>query len=113
MPFVEYKKIKRLGDEENDGILLGTCFIQEKIDGANTSIWIEDGDIHCGSRTQDLYKSEKGFNGFVQYARTHAGIAKLLEANPSYRLYGEWLVRHTISYNETFYKEWPTRPWRA
>ena len=100
--FKKYKKIHRLGHEENQGILDGLCVIQEKIDGANTSIWIEDGKIQCGSRTRIL---EGGFNGFVDYANSHSGINALLEDNPGIRLYGEWLVRHTISYKETSYKE--------
>ena len=102
MPFVQYPKIKRLGEEENDGILLGTVYVQEKIDGANTSIWLEDGVIHCGSRTQDV--SEKGFNGFVEYARSNPGFEHLFTDHPTWRLYGEWLVRHTIAYNETVYR---------
>lgn len=103
--FIEYPKIKRLGEEENDGILLGICHIQEKIDGANTSIWLQDGEIHMGSRTQDLSESEKGFNGFCAYARTHEGIRNILIANPTFHLFGEWLVRHTIAYKETVYKQ--------
>jgi len=57
MQFKEYKKIQALHKEECDGILHGTCYLQEKVDGANASIWVEDGNIHCGSRTRDLTKS--------------------------------------------------------
>lgn len=99
---IKYPKIRRLGEEDNDGILMGTVHVQEKIDGANAQIWIEDGDIKCGSRTQEL---TGGFNGFVDYAKSHEGIRKYLEANPKHRLFGEWLVRHTIAYNETVYKK--------
>jgi len=53
--FLKYPKIHRLGKSETEGILDGQCYIQEKIDGANTSIWMdEDGTIHCGSRNNDL-----------------------------------------------------------
>lgn len=102
---VIYPKIHRLGSEENDGILIGTVTIQEKVDGANTSIWKEIGDkpIHCGSRTQDV--SEKGFNGFCEYVGIHRGINDFLTDHPNKRLFGEWLVRHTIDYNETSYKQ--------
>ena len=103
MKFKKYPKIKRLGHEETDGILLGTCIIQEKIDGANTSIWLEDGIIQCGSRGGHL--KNEGFNGFVPYAQGHTGMYQFFCDNPEYRLYGEWLVRHTISYNETAYKQ--------
>lgn len=99
---IKYPKIKRLGDEDNDGILFGKVYAQEKVDGANAQIWIEDGEIKCGSRTQQLVA---GFNGFVDYVKSHEGIRKFLEENPSCRLFGEWLVRHTIAYNETVYKK--------
>jgi len=102
MGFITYPKIHRLGKTEVENILSGTCYIQEKIDGANTSIWIEDGEIKKGSRTQERGDS---FNGFREYVDEHTGIAKLLRDHPEYRLYGEWLVKHTISYNETAYKK--------
>jgi hypothetical protein len=105
--FRKYRKIQRLGKEETEGILEGTCYVQEKVDGANTSIWLdENGVLHCGSRTRDLSKeSEDGFNGFIKYIRGHVGINKFLQDNPQARLYGEWLVRHTIAYKETAYKK--------
>lgn len=104
MEFRTYEKVHRLGKEETDGILEGICFIQEKLDGANTSIWIgEDGLTHTGSRSRDL--KGDGFNGFTQYALAHEGIQNLLRENPTLRLYGEWLVRHTLSYPELAYKK--------
>jgi hypothetical protein len=102
MPFKEYPKIKRLGSEENDGILLGTVVVQEKIDGANTSIWIENDELLCASRTQLLHG---GFNGFYDWVKNNDRISQLFEHYPSYRLYGEWLVRHTLAYKETAYKD--------
>jgi len=102
--FKAYRKIHRLGKEETDGIVVGKCYIQEKVDGANTSIWLEDGVIKKGSRTQDL--TGKNFNGFPEYVDNHPGIKKFFDENGSkYRLYGEWLVRHTVSYNELSYKK--------
>jgi hypothetical protein len=99
---IKYPKVHRLGKEETDGILLGECCIQEKIDGANASIWLENGEIHCASRNNEL---TEGFNGFVDYAKTHDGIQDILKDNPDFRLYGEWLVRHSVVYNETAYKK--------
>lgn len=101
--FKRYPKIHRLGKEETDGILEGVCHLEEKIDGANASIWLDqDGNIACGSRNREL---EEGFNGFVEHAKTSAQIGLLLHDNPTYRLYGEFLVRHTIGYNESAYKK--------
>jgi RNA ligase len=104
MPFLAYPKIHRLGKEETDGLLeFGEVTVQEKIDGANTSIWLEDGVICGGSRTRKL--GDESFNGFTKYIKEHEGIKKLFTDLPTYRLYGEWLVRHTISYKETAYKQ--------
>lgn len=103
--FKEYNKIHGLHKEECDGLLLGTVHIQEKIDGANASIWSEDGIVHCGSRTRDLTRAGDCFNGFVEYVANHVGIQRLMKDKPGFRLFGEWLVRHTIGYNETAYKK--------
>ena len=101
--FIKYPKIYRLGAEENEGILDGCCFIQEKIDGANTQVWLENGIIKQGTRNNEI---NEGFNGFVDYIQSNQGIKDLLDDYPTYRLYGEWLVRHTISYNELSYRNW-------
>ena len=106
--FIKYPKIHRLGKEETDGILDDNArvTIQEKIDGANTSIWInKDGVVQCGSRTRIL-PADESFNGFTDWARNQEAIVSYLTENPQHTLYGEWLVRHTISYNETAYKKW-------
>ena len=104
MNFKKYHKIHRLGKDETIGILNGVCHIQEKIDGANASIWLDDhGDIHCGSRNNDVTDRGDGFNGLVEYVKNHQGIKDLLKVHPEFRLYGEYLVKHTIRYNETAY----------
>lgn len=104
MEFRKYNKIHRLGKEEVDGILDGVCHIQEKIDGANASIWIdEEGMIQCGSRNRHLIDDD--FNGFVSFVRNHPGIYEYFSWYPNSILYGEWLVKHTINYREDAYKK--------
>lgn len=107
MQFKEYKKIKRLGTEETDGILIGTCYIQEKIDGANASIWLgDDNEIHYGSRSRDLFLDQDNFQGFGDWVKENKEkLSEYFKANPANRLNGEWLVRHTIGYNELSYKK--------
>lgn len=105
MKFEKYPKIMALHKEECDGILEGTCYVQEKVDGANASIWNEDGEIHYGSRSRDLKKDGDNFNGFGTWVEQHPGVAKFLTDYPDYRLNGEWLVRHTIGYNELAYRK--------
>ena len=114
MEFKEYKKIYSLTNsdwefrEETAGILEWTCYIQEKIDWANLSIWKKNGEIMVGSRRQDV--SSGSFRWAVEYCRSHKGIKSLLDtlegdrAINSVRLYGEWLVPHTITnYNSLSY----------
>jgi hypothetical protein len=102
MTFIPYPKIYRLGTPETEGILDGLVTIHEKIDGANLSIWMEKGEIHVGSRNQEI---TEGFNGAYEYCLNDSGIRKLLSDHPNYRLYGEWLVRHTLQYKETAYRK--------
>ncbi len=108
MQFKKYPKIHRFGKEETEGMLEGNPFvvIQEKIDGANTSIWLDkDGVVQCGSRTRQLPRDES-FRGFTEWARNQESIVSYLTQNPTHTLYGEWLVRHTIQYPETAYQKW-------
>lgn len=105
MQFKKYPSIHRLGKEETDGILLQAVTVQEKIDGANISIWLgDDGEVHCGSRTREL-PADESFNGFTQYVSDNPAIKQFLQQHPAFRLYGEWLVKHTVTYPETAYRK--------
>lgn len=106
MLFRTYPKIHRLGKEETEGILDGPVTVQEKVDGANVSIWLrDDGSIAYGSRTREL--GDDDFNGFGTYVKSKT--KELLEWFNNFgtntRLYGEWLVKHTITYPDEAYKE--------
>jgi hypothetical protein len=104
--FKWYGKIHRIGKDETDGLFQGVCTIQEKVDGANLSIWSEDGEIFVGSRTQIVWNKEikTWFRGAVEYANASSGIREFFKKFPSHRMYWEWLVPHTItSYNAENY----------
>lgn len=105
MLFRAYPKIMRLGKEETDGILDEPVTVQEKIDGANVSIWLNEfGGISYGSRTRELGKDD--FNGFGTYVQAHTeALSIFFKENPKVRLYGEWLVKHTITYPDEAYKK--------
>ena len=106
MQFKPYNKIHALHKEECEGILEGTCYIQEKVDGANASIWLgDDGEIHYGSRSRDLFLANDNFNGFGDWVRAHPQLKFFFKQYPAIRINGEWLVRHTIGYRETSYKK--------
>ena len=111
--FITYHKIKRLGDEENKDIFINpetdVC-IQEKVDGANFRVYIKDGKVIFGSRTQQLTSDngedtniEKNFRRGVEYVREK--LSKVpLEKLDGLILFMECMTKHTISYN------WDTCP---
>lgn len=95
MSFHKYQHVERLGNEETEGIELGTCYIFPKIDGTNGSVWIEDGLIKAASRRREL-TSDSDNQGFFDYIRQNENIKNLLLDHPHLRLYGEWLVPHSL-----------------
>jgi hypothetical protein len=104
--FKAYPKIHRLGKEETDGILDDTFTIQEKIDGANVSIWMDTDtlEVKCGTRTREL-PPDDSFNGFQEAVRANPAIEQWLGDHKGLRLYGEWLVKHTITYPDDAYRK--------
>jgi len=102
MNFKKYPKVHRLGKDETDGILFGTVHVEEKLDGSNVQIWMENGELQFGTRNQRI---TEGFNGFVEYCKNDPAITLFFNQYPMHRLYGEWLVKHTIQYNHTAMKQ--------
>jgi len=107
--FRRYEKVSRMDASECDGLLHGTVFVFEKVDGSNASIWKDEkGNICTGSRNHQLSCGGEVFNefrGFPKYVLHHEGIKNFLEKYPHLRLYGEWLVKHTINYNVSDYNK--------
>lgn len=104
MKFREYPKIWALHKEECEGMLDSEVIVQEKVDGANVSIWLEKNKVKCGSRSRELPDNES-FNGFTEYVKLNSKIKTWLKANPTKRLYAEWLVKHTITYPDSAYRK--------
>lgn len=104
MSYKAYPKIHRLGKEETDGILDCEFVVQEKVDGANCSIFQLDGKLRCGTRTRML-PEEESFNGFQEAVQGNLNLAMYFSREPDHILYGEWLVKHTITYNEEAYRK--------
>lgn len=98
MEFKRYMSLKRFGRAEVDGIDIGRCFIFPKIDGTNSSCWLgEDGIIYAGSRNRLLGELKEEDNaGFCKWIRSQENIKKFFNDNPNLRLYGEFLVPHSI-----------------
>lgn len=99
-----YPKVHRLGKEETDGILEFEVVVQEKVDGANISIFQHEGKLRCGTRTRMLPEDES-FNGFQEAVQSNLNLAMYFSRNPNNILYGEWLVKHTITYPDEAYRK--------
>ena len=98
MEFRKYQHIERLGSLEVDDILLGTCYVFPKIDGTNGSIWIDEGIFKAGSRNRELTENKDNAN-FYKSILTESqfdGIKKLLKDNTNYKIFGEWLIPHSL-----------------
>jgi len=96
MEFKKYQHIERYGTDEVDGIEIGECFIFPKIDGTNGSVYIgNDGNIKAGSRRRELTLEKDNFN-FYKYILQNENIQNYLNKHPTHRLFGEYLVPHTL-----------------
>ena len=107
MEFHKYKKIKPLGDPDNEDIFLDPqdeIFIQEKLDGANFRFIIQRGILIFGSRGQQLTSDEgedtnvgKSFVMCLEHIRDTLKGKDLTEYE-GLIFYGECMVKHTIHY---------------
>lgn len=96
MQFQKYQHIERLGTTEVDGIEIGQCHVFPKIDGSNASVWLgDDNQVHAGSRNREL-SAESDNHGFYAWASQDTGIRSFLSHFPELRLFGEWLVPHSL-----------------
>lgn len=96
MEFNKYQHIERLGTDEVENIEFGKCFIFYKIDGTNGQVYLDaEGNIKAGSRNRVL-TLEKDNADFYQYILQNDRIKAYLQKHPNHRLYGEWLVPHSI-----------------
>jgi len=107
MEFIKYQHIERLGTPGVEGIENGRCYIFPKIDGTNSSVWLENGEVQAGSRKRHLDETKDGDNaGFYKWAKEQDNISRLLTNNPKIRLFGEWLVPHTLkTYRENAWRD--------
>ena len=95
MEFKKYQHVERYGTTEVEGIELGTTYVFPKIDGTNSSVWLDnEGIIQCGSRNRQLTDG-KDNAGFREYVFSNENILKCV-SETKLRLYGEWLVPHSL-----------------
>jgi hypothetical protein len=104
MEFKKYQHLERFGSAETNAIELGECYVFPKIDGTNGSLWLSNGEIQAGSRTRTL-SIESDNAGFFAWALLQPNIKAYLLENPTHRLFGEWLVPHSLkTYKEQAWK---------
>ena len=106
--FQKYQHIERLGTSETHGILDGMVYVFPKIDGTNSQLWgdYDDGitNIFAGSRNREL-KLDADNAGFYNWACSKAIFFDFFKKYQKLRLYGEWLVPHTLkTYVETAWR---------
>lgn len=102
MEFQQYQHIERLGTDEVDGLTLGKCLVFPKIDGTNASIWLDDsGNLAFGSRKRHL-AIDSDNAGFMAAMQQNESIQTFFKELPGHRLYGEWLVPHSLKTYEDY-----------
>lgn len=106
MEFRKYMHVERFGNSEVADINIGTCYIFPKIDGTNASVYMNDrNEICAGSRNRQL-TLEKDNAGFYSAIKDDERIRNMLTNYPNIRLYGEWLVPHSLkTYNDDAWGE--------
>ncbi len=93
--FNRYQHIEKLNVDETEDITLGTCFLFPKLDGANASVWIEDGIIKAGSRRRELTLDNDN-QGFYNTIEEDERVINFFKEFPQYILYGEWMRPHSL-----------------
>lgn len=100
MSFVTYQHIERFGNAEVEGIELGQCYCFSKVDGTNMSMWIDNGVVQVGSRKRHLTEDSNDNAGSREQVKVDPqfdGIKAFLDDHPNYRIFGEFLVPHTVA----------------
>ena len=100
MKWKKYIKIRALGTDETEGIFEGTCVVQEKVDGANFSFYVENNKLLVASRNMVMVDKKNSGNWKAMLPVTEAYNQHKDKFNPNYLYVGESTQRHTISYTD-------------
>jgi len=93
--FQKYQHIERYGTDETENINLGLCYVFPKIDGTNSSIYMNGHELTAGSRTRELSLENDNANFYSTILKDERFIDFFREFE-NYRLFGEWLVPHSL-----------------
>lgn len=101
----KYIDIERLKDKYTSAFKPGEHItITEKIDGANASIAVENGELVAFSRRQQLHEGNT-LQGFLDFVKTRDVKLFTDVLGDRYIIFGEWLVKHTIKYPNEFMRQ--------
>lgn len=103
--FRPYMHLEKFGATEVLNIELGNAYVFPKIDGTNGSIWYCDQNgVQAGSRKRHLSIQDDNA-GFCDYVLNNERYNAFFDEFPHLRLYGEWLVPHSLkTYREDAWK---------
>ena len=106
MKFEKYQHIERLGTLATEGILNGEVYIFSKLDGTNTSVYLNDnGEIEIGSRNKTLSLTADNAGSWAKLHNDER-FKYYFASHPNHRLFGEWLVPHTVrDYEDNAWRE--------
>lgn len=97
--FRKYQHIERINNNIPNMYLHGSIYIFHKIDGTNGSVWLENKSLKAGSRNRELSLESDNAN-FLANIKDNQNLLNLLLDYPNWRIFGEWLVPHTLkNYN--------------
>ncbi|WP_405101630.1 RNA ligase family protein [Oceanobacillus sp. FSL H7-0719] len=99
----KYSKIIRHGKNGTHLTIEGNpeVIVMEKLDGANASFGLIEGELKCFSRNKELNEND-GLRGFREWVLKNINADELL---PNAIYFGEWLVKHTINYPKDAYHQ--------
>ena len=101
--FYKYPHIRYLGDAETEGLFLDEVIISEKLDGANSSFHIHNGELVFGSRNVFLGPNpDNDWKKLAEYVKGKIqadGEGKAVQLNPDFVYYCEYMRKHTLNYD--------------
>lgn len=93
--YIKYQHVEKLGSDEVDGLLIGTCYVFPKLDGTNAHVWWDkDKGLRCGSRNRELALDNDNA-GFMNWAILQEQLERLT-IETGWHIFGEWLVPHSL-----------------
>jgi len=96
----KYPHLERIDTTEVDGLLhLPHIWVEPKIDGANASVLIDKDGVLRGAKRSQVLGQGDDFRGLTAHIyENQQKFLDFFEKYPNHIIYGEWLVKHTITW---------------